>query len=385
VIDYCENAVFIDEMQRSILNGDLDHFTTFIRDTLAERNVQANVYLCGSLARRNPALCWREDGTQALFSDLDFVIAVPKSVQYDEWLINLGPWLCRQNPSFNSSVFYVVLEHLPRLRSGMARDLEVAMEWPIYEPVQPPQFGPDPLTKEDAFELLIYQLSGFFLHPALTDNYTSGLVHFRSDVDYHYIKFALECLRAQFEQQPVKGVVTYTDIYNKRYDPALAGVIEPEDTASFVKAREFFGRVAPPRLNVVNLLERATMAYFDLKPGNHAATDLLEPISRKLDQSRGVLELYRMAMLSLILSLGAGPTQQLDFLSLFSSALRRVDPTGVPSYREFVQFATGEWSGYLEETTLLYRKIMNVMRSFRVDYLSELGARNVPDEVTTQM
>ena len=129
--DYFTNAVFIEEKYKSILNAKIEEYFQCLCNELEAHDIKANIYLTGSLARKEPSIGINEKGEVYLASDIDFVFGVEKDFRRDEWLLNITKYLNLKYPDFISSVVLTRNNDIGRIRSRVGRDLRRTINRPI--------------------------------------------------------------------------------------------------------------------------------------------------------------------------------------------------------------------------------------------------------------
>lgn len=165
-VDYFAESMFVGRKIARDFNFDISNIFQETRDLLLAGGVIANVYLTGSLARKEPAidmmsLC----ETPRLASDIDLVVATTDSQRFHKTLSNFSCWANSNWPHYDISVVFVPIEKLGDMRSCFAHDFSLGMKNPVFVAIEdvnaPP---PKLLCLADVFETAIHQLSTFLIH-----------------------------------------------------------------------------------------------------------------------------------------------------------------------------------------------------------------------------
>lgn len=256
------NTLFIDPKDRETVALDIQSFYKEIGCLLNEMQVDVSLYLSGSLARQEPSICRDAAGQPQLFSDFDFILSASADALADPRVIGFESVLKTKYPQFNSSVFLVESQTLHAIKAGVGRDLGLSYLNPVYTTHPSHDLNPHLITDEERFDLIVYQLASYYLHPQRTDHEQGGLF-FRSDYQYHYLKLILESLRSQFPAS--EKVNTYKDMFEKRYESRLYTIMSPEKIESFIRARELYGRYPIPALQMAPFIRSAVSPFLGAK------------------------------------------------------------------------------------------------------------------------
>lgn len=252
------NSLFIDPKDRETVTMDIHCFYKEISGLMEVMPADVSLYLSGSLARQEPSVCWDDSGRPRLFSDFDFILAAPASALADPRVLRFENVLKTEYPQFNSSVFLVESNTLHLIKAGVGRDLGLSYQNPVYSNHLPIDLTPHQMSEEERFDLIVYQLASYYLHPQRIDHEQGGLF-FRSDYQYHYLKMILESLRSQFPAS--EGVNTYKDMFEKRHESRLSAIMSPEHIESFLKARELYGRFPLPSLHLAPFIHSVVSPF----------------------------------------------------------------------------------------------------------------------------
>lgn len=376
----CQNSVFLSEDVQSELNHALHEYFEIIRSLFQAQNIPAVVYTGGSLARQEPSVRWTEDGELRLFSDIDFVVHTTLEYQNDPWLKNLESYLKQHYPQFNSTV--ALVSDLSNASGFFSRDIRLAQNFPVYESFRVEPVNRDAFDKTQMFNVMVHQISNTFLHPQW-----SGLskgAYFRPEARYHYIKLILECLRTQFRSAE-DGVIGYYSVYHKRHDPRLAHILDPDTIATLTKARELFGTVEIPELDIIKILRSSMLVHLGFEGTEVTTKELLERLEQRSLESQHILPSYRYALLALMFSLGEEKDGQQAYLQLFSTILRRMDTTHLIAAKDDLHILTDNtWSEHLTLHNDAFRELLKTVILLRRDYVRQwrrqvTGEDKIPD------
>lgn len=187
--DFFTNSIFIEQKIQDKINFQLNVLFEHLINMLEQQQIRANLYLTGSLARKEPSVSKVGD-TYNLYSDIDLLIAVDiMDLEHSFWkkISRKQTW-----DGYNISFYLNTISQFPQFRSGVGRDLFLCQTEPIYFKI-PTTI--EPVTnlnnQEISLELIIHQLASYYLHPYLTRN----TMYARDQVNYHYVKLILELLR----------------------------------------------------------------------------------------------------------------------------------------------------------------------------------------------
>lgn len=249
-INYFENSVFIDN---KIINKKMNLYFRIISDIFQINNIEAGVYLTGSLARREPSILKRNNKEVELFSDIDLMVLqnLPDNFHGDK----LKKILDDIFPSFKNSVMFFPVKKNRCFKSFIGYDLKKSLSYPIYLKGKCVEVSFDKLIEHDGFELIVHQIGNFILNPCLykSNNMSNGeIIEFsklKLDRDYLYckIKLLLECLRAQLIQEEN---ITYNEVYKKRKEKPLSEIMQEEMIEKLIYMRENFQFGLDNSLNV---------------------------------------------------------------------------------------------------------------------------------------
>ncbi len=376
----CLNSVFLSAEVRAELNRMLHHYFDEIRRLFRERAIPAVVYTGGSLARQEPSVCWTEAGELRLFSDIDFVVHTSLEHQHDPWLKNLESFLKQRYPQFNSTV--ALVSDLNNASGFFARDLSLAQRFPVYQSFDVERLAKDAFDPVQMFNVMVHQISNTFLHPQW-----SGLskgAYFRPEARYHYVKLILECLRTQFRSAEDE-VIGYYSVYRKRFDPRVARIVDPETIALLTEARELFGTVEIPELDVIKILKASMAVHLGFEQPDVSSDQLRERLDELSLRSAHILPSYRYALLALMFSLDEDGEGQRLFLELFSTILRRMEQDDLVAVKADLHILTDNlWNEPLRLHNDAFRELLKTVILLRRDYVRRwrmqvTGEDKIPD------
>jgi len=234
-INWVEHTRFLTPDARASVQAEVTGYLDRLGPALSEYGLEGtNVYLGGSLARREPtAQC--DDGTWHLASDFDFV-AVTRRLRKNHTVYGLAEHLQQGSGHFLPTVFIVAEEQLAGMRSFIGYDLWPMLAEPIYSEFdlvfpQRPVVG-----RAERFEVFVHQLNAVLLYPHDEVGMKSAK-HFRASRAMHAQKAKLEGLRMAVDP----GAHTapgYNDLLEPWCITQLAGIAPASQVEDMLRARE---------------------------------------------------------------------------------------------------------------------------------------------------
>lgn len=376
---FCSNSVYLSQSQRDRIDAQVFDVVDMIRDACHQRRVAVNVYLSGSLARQEPAIRCLGAGHDRLVSDFDFVVITPENEITDPWLLDLQNWLMVARPSLSTSVFFVPLNYVDSLQSGVARDLARSQSSYIYRSLDVPRVVTPEQSSGELLELLVHQAGGYLLYPDPPDR-KSGL-YFRTDKHYHRLKMILEAIRAIGIANEVE-LSGYFDIARKSRE--LEGVVglASGDLEQIVRARELFGTVVDELVHETQVLRRAIGYVLEISSVEESMPDQVHTILwERLQNSSSVLDTFQMIMVALIFREG----NQADWLSSVDRDMRNFLRQAIGVAVEQVAMAQQDGSAIrrqgdnvMSNGSFRYdRDAADLLRQIRMQYYIELSRKNL--------
>ncbi|MBX7146980.1 MAG: hypothetical protein K1X44_06710 [Alphaproteobacteria bacterium] len=271
-----------------------------IQKTLKPYLSDYNLYLGGSLARKEPSIEKRSSNYITLKSDVDLVIVGTHPPTYD--LKTLEQLLQHKYPNFRDTVIFLKKDALPFLNFSLAHDFFVEMEHPIHESfaIQIPNYIN--LTTQHMLAVVIHQIIGVLFPNAKTDCKKGveikDLTTWHRDPTYQKIKLFLEIMRMLSVHKKGTRGATYYEAYQLRHEPIITNVIEPEIFISFLKAREIWCNTYPnDNINLPNILQKALKEI----TGEDLLINILENIQKKFYPTENLLDIFPLAILTAFL------------------------------------------------------------------------------------
>lgn len=133
----CDNLLFTSPDERARINNLLTSHLEEVVVDLKSWFPRSNIYLSGSVARREPSLVLSESVT-GLHSDIDWILVSGWHSKED---LNVAERLLNRCYSpFHDTLYGFQAYQVPRLRSASARDFFLGMREPLVEsfPLEPP-------------------------------------------------------------------------------------------------------------------------------------------------------------------------------------------------------------------------------------------------------
>ncbi|MGN8842510.1 hypothetical protein ACTNDN_06760 [Niallia sp. HCP3S3_B10] len=200
-IDFFDNSLLIDKKTKLDLNHQIIQHLRSVKSYIKSISNKANLYLVGSLARKEPSI--RRNGTSnyELMSDFDFFILVPDFLEvkylYD---IDITKKLNDKFPTFHNSIILKDVDHLEQVNSLVGHDVINNLRHPILE-----QFRldtkrikvPAQLTKYDYLDSIVSQIAVI-----VTENEVEKeSILYKNTLTYYKSKFISESVKGLTKSQ----------------------------------------------------------------------------------------------------------------------------------------------------------------------------------------
>ncbi|GMX65968.1 hypothetical protein Elgi_52390 [Paenibacillus elgii] len=372
--DICENSIFLKQRQKSDLNEQFQELATALNSNYSQNGIDACIYLSGSLARQEASALISSNGQATLYSDIDLVIIPTKSYEDHEIVVNTARWLCDMFPTIKSTAQIIPFNTVTYAESAFARDIALKQDFPLYSTLPPIYLGSKRVNKRDCFEAIIHQISGYILNweRLIRTNNKSDI--FRGDLQYHYIKLVLECLRSQFFNDG-DFVTGYFDVYHQRYDPRLTSLIKPEEIEQFIKSRELFGYAEAPQLDIIPFIQKSLTRLIGLPVSEFSHIHEIYSAHTKLKEiSKDVIHCYPLVMSLVIFGLDKPLKDRLELSNLATNIIEEMDKANIGTtlkeeLKELCEL-------FKSNNELIMERIFNCLRSFQKEYLNHLADRN---------
>ncbi|MFI7694273.1 hypothetical protein ACIBQ6_34780 [Nonomuraea sp. NPDC049655] len=277
--DWFAHSCFVPATARRTVSRELDHYRAEARQLLLDiPGSPRNLYISGSLARREPAVTG--GGACTLGSDVDLVLVTESRAEGLLIEAKLKDALQAGFPLIDTSVFTVQLDRLPSVRGMFGHDLLAALADPIVEQLAVPAIGGRSAPPQEMFEVFVHAMSNAFF---------AGLL--QNDSRDIATKLALEGLRCALSPA-LTGPVAYGDI--RRHGELLSPIVDRDTIDALIKAREL--GLKPDLPGGHRRLVACAAAYF-LGPSARLDTaGLLGAIEARIDEFDGLMNSYQMSM-----------------------------------------------------------------------------------------
>ncbi|MCG8499911.1 MAG: hypothetical protein MJB12_05820 [Firmicutes bacterium] len=372
-VDYCKNSVYLSEENIEVINYNLNHHFTRVTRLFEEKNIHANVYLTGSLARSEPAISIIQDEVN-LFSDIDFIIAIERDSIHRDWVMGLASRLNEMYPEYKNSVIIVSADNISNFRSCIGNDLLLSLKEPLYERLKIQERSSWIIEREDLFESIVHQFSGYYLNTSNIENGKEDLLG--KDKNYSYIKMLLECLRMQLYSE---GVVSkgYYNVHAERQDEVISKIVEPSVVEKLVKAREIFGSYEYPSINMYDFLKRVLIMPLGIKEVHNVPIEsqIIDRLNQIIHVSSKLLHLYQCGLTSLVLGIEGKYKTHKVFIDLSIKSMLKINDLNLSSNNDFVQLVESLKLSTLSQT-MVECLLKKIIASLRCDYLNELTFKN---------
>ncbi|HDR8040753.1 TPA: hypothetical protein QCZ17_003015 [Bacillus cereus] len=368
-LNYCENSVFLKEDEKKILNKKLNTFFKEISDELQYRRLDINLYVGGSLARKEPSITYANNSLK-LHSDIDFILVYKNCTEME--LKEFTDWAINYNPEMNSTFQVLPYNNLPYITGCFAYDFLKLAENPIFQSFEVQLPTPN-LTKRFLIENIIHQFSGFFLYPHNEKNINKAI--FRAEHKYHKIKVVLESLRSQlfllnnFENN-------YKNIYEHRNTSPLNELIAEQSLLNIIKSREYYNsnEQSFSSIDITNLLA-SCLKNLIVKDEIYIENNLqlFNELKQYVSQrENNVLDAFYYSSINLIIILNLKDYTYLDaYIELFTTLIKEYGQNN-PKYMSLYSHTKVREYILKDQTNELF----SLFRKLHEEYLSQLAQRN---------
>ena len=293
--DYFTNAVFIEEKYKSILNAKIEEYFQCLCNELEAHDIKANIYLTGSLARKEPSVGINEKGEVYLASDIDFVFGVEKDFRRDEWLLNITKYLNLKYPDFISSVVLTRNNDIGRIRSRVGRDLRRTINRPICQNLPIPIVSNIEIGIQDYIHNIINQMACYFLHPSYLGGESHSILY--KDIKGHYVKLILESLSGILYESRKEPLPGFYEIYYYRHCKYFDQIILPKQIEQLLQVRSLKNAKQIPSLDIYHILVNTFERILGERYG--VAGDLVELVKVKANDEKGLYNTFQVSMICL--------------------------------------------------------------------------------------
>lgn len=211
--DFCKNSIFLSQNEREIVNKVLKTAFDYLVEQFEKRDIQANIYLTGSLARQEPSIYYDNKTGLSLNSDIDLVIVTKQNYLDNEWILHMSSWLKNNYSSLIWSVICLNHWDCNKLKSCMEKDYVLSRKLPIYESFSLPSYIEPIIDIENYFETFINACANYYLHMYWSGETSNGIY---KNVNYQYLKVILESLRFHLYEYKPSGFIVYIAIRAKK-------------------------------------------------------------------------------------------------------------------------------------------------------------------------
>ena len=293
MVDYFENSIFILDKYKLVLNEKLDKYFKWLGNKLEAHNVKGNIYLTGSLARKEPSIGINDKGEIYLASDIDFILGVEKDFHNNEWLMDITRYLNEKYPEFISSVVLTKNDDIKKIKSRIGYDLEKTIHKPIYQKLPIPVSSNIEIGIQDYIDNIINQMACYFLHPNYLGEQSCSILY--KDINNHYIKLVLESLSAVLYVSHKEPLAGFYEIYNNRYCQCYEQIASPDQIEQLLQARELKNVNQIPAIDIHNLITFSLKKL--LKEKYDAAGSLFELIRIKDKEEKSIYNTFQVCVL----------------------------------------------------------------------------------------
>lgn len=228
---YAEKSIFLSKKQKNEVNNMLVNTFNRVGDYLSGYKCEANLYLSGSLARKEPCIKTIKNRVE-LTSDIDYVI-VCKHMEDDAKFVHITREVNKLCPDFQNSFVVIDEDKIQRIQSFFSRDLSLTFEKPLYKSFDLATIPSYRVDSLNCIESITTQLACYILHPDFTYDKT-GSSFFRKS-EYHWIKSILESVRLLFIE---RDVIAYNDVIHYDLISEINHIISKDDLLEIIRSRE---------------------------------------------------------------------------------------------------------------------------------------------------
>ncbi|MEU3721349.1 hypothetical protein [Streptomyces sp. NPDC031705] len=373
-VDWFANSTFVPRAAREEVSRALDRYFDALAACVKSLGItDANVYVGGSLARGEPSVT-RSSGTWRLFSDLD-LLAVVEGPAAGHPVHGLAAEMRARQPSFDTTVFVVDAADFAGVRSFIGHDAWPMFEHPVVEGIRlrPP---PRPrVGRRERFELFTHQLNSLVLFPHEEGGSpVKPARHHRKFAEIHLLKTLMEAMRISL---PDPGAANFGALCTEPFRAALAPVLDSEQVADIVRAREVYTGDFIPPVSAAEIIEHGLGAFFGLDRADEFSAAVTQAVTQRIEGHSDLLTLFQhMVPLLFVMSL---PEYADDVAASTAvlAALSAVDPadivdSGAAKARLEAMSAEEMAAGFARRDPRLLSDLLEL----RGDYYHHLGNHN---------
>ena len=365
--DYFTYSLFLNYDEKIKLSNAISKHIFNVLNDVKDHGIIANVYLSGSLARREPSVIYR-NGHYHLNSDIDFIIILDSEFNNDEnWLMNITDYLNRKYPSYKDSVIIAPKEKMNHFISCIGKDFELGLNNPLYESFPIIKETVTRVTKDDLFDCIVHQFTCYYLNSAFLEGHKDI---FNKDINYSYIKMLLECLRIQLYDTGYEYIRYYNIYSNAESLGKLLGV-NSHDIIGLLKARELFGKEKIPSIKLFDFLVYTICRLFELSDNaeeENLIDHLLFFLVNRARLGESFLKKYQCCVAMFALACEANDKYKTTFIDNCFLTLNSIS-SFLAEETYFANFKNMELSEKLFQTRQL-------LSSLRKKYLDELTIKD---------
>ena len=376
--DFFEQSLFIDKAYRDEVNKQLNEYFGIIGSVFRSKGIKANIYLTGSLARKEPTVFIEEGYNPRLNSDIDFVVGVECDFEHNEWLINITDYLNREFPSFVSSVVLIQNSKLNRVRSNIGRDLLLTIENPILRELDIPKKFDNKVGAQDCLDNIVNQLACYYLHPNMTNENSNSILY--KDISKHYLKLIFECLSSLFLDSPNGLTSRISEIYHRRNEKCISNVIDEETLKDLFYAREMRGKYNIPQYDIDKLVLYA-LEKVVCKIGK--SDDIFMALTKKAQTDRNVVSAFQCTMTAWLMRRGCENNSDIcEWSELMANTIEGID-ANVQVFEGQELLKNTEWRKLIFDNSSEH-ELIEALRAFRRlyirhQYFNNTGVSVIPD------
>lgn len=367
-VDYFSNSIYLTSEEKSKLNSDLQIFFKYVKELFSKLESSSNLYLTGSLARKEPS-CKIVDNKITLNSDIDFIVIVKKT--YDPSILDsIIKNLKSVFSQYKSSFMLIYDDNIHLFKSLIGLDFYLYKDNPVYEGFSLPEMSSPNIVIDDYLEVVSYQFFSYYLSLDYCGN--ESLTALQRGSSYLKLKIILELLRFQ-SNKPLNCLHTFKNVYNNKLDKIG---IDADVIEKVIHAREYSIEFDTNSFSYYEFILKTISYIFgitDLVSINSIENRLFKVLLTRIEKSDNFLTVFQCLLILVVLSIESPSEKSELFYSICCKSLTLIkNKDSLCSYiREF--------QNKLELThsidTYSYY-IISILSYFKPQYMINLTLKN---------
>ncbi|MFJ5276809.1 hypothetical protein [Streptomyces parvulus] len=370
-VDWFQNTRFVPEIARARVQNALRNYFLSLEECSRSIGLrEANIYVSGSLARREPSVTLSaSSGEYLLHSDVD-LIAVVKDNSPLNPVHKLAALMLEKESDFATTLFIVEEGSLSNFRSCVAHDVWSFLSDPLVRTWDIDIPAARPIVSRELYEVFIHQLNAYLLYPHGEAKGDSK--HYRPDPSVHRLKTLLESLRLLVGGIEGKAP-RYGQILEKHHLHRFKGIVPEVHARLIVRSRENYAPDAVADLDVHGVARGCLQRFFGVADD----IELLEVLGKTFSGHHDVMNTFQYCVsLYLLLRHGSSETRE-DSAEHLWRALTEINTEQLTDGRAAVEQLVADGpSALLDQEAMAVSKVVADLVELRKDYYHHLGAHN---------